>query len=50
MNRKTTPEKPPTKQELSTAAKGTRDPPSLTPAEAQSLAGRVLSEGNKRKR
>jgi hypothetical protein len=49
MTRKTTPEKPPSKQELSTAGKGTRDPRSLTPAQSQSLAARVLSEGNKRK-
>ncbi len=50
MSCKTTPEKPPTKPELSVAGKGTRDPRDLTRKETQSLAGRVLSEGNKRKR
>jgi hypothetical protein len=49
MIRKMTPEKPPSKQELSTAGKGTRDPKALSPKQTQSLAGRVLSEGNKRK-
>lgn len=48
--RKTTPEKPPNAKELSVAGKGTHDPRDLTPKHAQSLSGRVLSEGNKRKR
>jgi hypothetical protein len=49
MTKRVTPEKPPTKPELSVAGKGTRDPRALTEKEAQGLAGRVLSEGNKRK-
>lgn len=49
MSRKTTPEKPPSRSELSTAGRGTTKPSSLTRKEIQSLAGRVLSEGNKRK-
>jgi hypothetical protein len=47
--RKTTPERPPTKPELSVAGRGTQNPNALTPKQVQTLSGRVLSEGNKRR-
>jgi hypothetical protein len=50
MSKKTTPEKPPTSKELSIAGKGTHNPRDLTPKEARTLSGRVLSEGVKRPR
>jgi hypothetical protein len=49
MTKKTTPEKPPTAKELSLAGKGTHDPRALTPKQVQTLSGRVLSEGVKRR-
>ena len=49
MPRKTTPERPPPKSMESVAGKGLHNPKSLKSSDVKSLAGRVLSEGNKRK-
>lgn len=48
MSSHTTPEKPPSKSLASLAARGLRDPASLTEDEIRELCGRVLSEENKR--
>lgn len=48
MSSHTTPEKPPSKNLASIAAKGLRHPASLTEEEIKELCGRVLSEENKR--
>ena len=50
MARKTTPERPPSKSELSMAGTGTENPKNLKPKQVKTLAARVLSEGNKRKK
>ena len=49
MTLKTTPEKPPSKPELSLAGKAVSKPASITKSEIRTLGGRVLSEGVKRK-
>lgn len=49
MTRKTTPERPPTKAELSLAGKAVSKPSAVTKSQIRTLGGRVLSEGAKRK-
>lgn len=48
MAKKTTPEGPPSKKEASLASKGLRDPEALTKEEIRTIAGRLLSEENRR--